>query len=380
MVNEYSHQDMINGYSPLEVKEQYVLGKIDYLLNVEKRLYLLSNDIDNQLKHLNITQEDFKKILVEKTQGFPWLANAIADYFLLKSNKLSGYLIHKKHPAYKSAEKVREEAKKRRLAEKQFRITKYLLEYYENLFPWLVDFRGEDLDDLIKSYIEKPQVDEEEPKDPACKWLTRAEYDKLNVVERNQLALERYWRKKKSRWEIGRDYERYIGYLYEKDGYGVYYQGIVQGLEDLGRDLIATKNKEVVVIQCKNWSQERIIHEKHICQFKGTVLMYELENKDKNIIGRFITSTKLSETAEAFAKALSIEVESNFSLQPYPSIKCNISKRTGEKIYHLPFDQQYDKTLVEEERNECYVETVKEAEKLRFRRAYRWHGESKSEN
>jgi len=33
---------------------------------------------------------------------------------------------------------------------------------------------------------------------------------------------------------------------------------------------------------------------------------------------------------------------------------------------------------VEEERNECYVETVKEAEGLGFRRAYRWRGKEPS--
>jgi len=30
----------------------------------------------------------------------------------------------------------------------------------------------------------------------------------------------------------------------------------------------------------------------------------------------------------------------------------------------------------EEERNECYVDTVKEAEQLGFRRAFRWRGTS----
>ncbi|MEY3495804.1 MAG: hypothetical protein RJA80_26 [Actinomycetota bacterium] len=32
-------------------------------------------------------------------------------------------------------------------------------------------------------------------------------------------------------------------------------------------------------------------------------------------------------------------------LKQYPVIKCNIASN-GEKIYHLPFDQQYDKTLI----------------------------------
>jgi len=53
--------------------------------------------------------------------------------------------------------------------------------------------------------------------------------------------------------------------------------------------------------------------------------------------------------------------------------KCNISQKTKEKIYHLPFDQQYDKVLIEE-KNECYVETCEEAENLGFRRAWRWQG------
>jgi len=60
-------------------------------------------------------------------------------------------------------------------------------------------------------------------------------------------------------------------------------------------------------------------------------------------------------------------------------VKCNVSRRTGEKIYHLPFDQQYDRTLVEEDRDEYYVETVREAEELGFRRAFRWRGERPQE-
>ncbi|WP_439794691.1 sunset domain-containing protein [Turicimonas muris] len=44
---------------------------------------------------------------------------------------------------------------------------------------------------------------------------------------------------------------------------------------------------------------------------------------------------------------------------------------SGNKIYHLPFDQQYDKTRIDKP-GEYWVKTVKEAEKLGFRRAYRW--------
>lgn len=361
-------------FKDLKNKIDYIHHRIQFLSGINDRFDKLSINIEQDLKELEKRQEDINHIIEEKTQGFPWVARIIADYFYIKSEKVSNYLMIKKHPALKSAEVVREQAKLRRMTEKKYRITKYLLEYYESLFPWLVDFRGEDLDDLIKSYIEKPKI-EEEPDDPVRKWITKAEYEKLSTTERNQLALDRYWKKKKRKWEIGRDYERYVGYLYEKDGYRVYYQGIIEGLEDLGRDLVATKDKSAVVIQCKNWSQEKTIHEKHICQFKGTVLKYIIENKHEEVVGRFITSTKLSNVARNFAKALDIEVKENFPFQIYPSIKCNVSRRTNEKIYHLLFDQQYDRTLIEEERNECYVQTVAEAEKLGFRRAWRWRGD-----
>lgn len=341
---------------------------------------ILLDDINKKQNQIEKDKEAIEIMAREKSQGFPWLAGAIADYFELMGNKLADSLRYKPHPAVRSAEIVKEEAKKRRLAEKQFRVAKYLLEYYESLFPWLVDFRGEDLDDLIRDCIIKPKL-EEEPDDAVKKWVTKAEYEKLSVTKRNQLALDRYWLRKKRKWEIGRDYERYIGYLYESKGYNVYYQGIIEGLEDLGRDLIISKkgNNRITVIQCKNWSQEKTIHEKHICQFKGTVLKYCIENQSKKVIGKFITSTKLSDTARQFAKELDIVVLENFPFQNYPSIKCNVSRRTDEKIYHLPIDQQYDRTLVEEEHCERYVETVAEAEKLGFRRAFRWHGEEINE-
>ncbi len=37
-------------------------------------------------------------------------------------------------------------------------------------------------------------------------------------------------------------------------------------------------------------------------------------------------------------------------------------------------DQQYDKVIIEPWKGECYCMTVEDAEKLGFRRAFRWHG------
>lgn len=90
------------------------------------------------------------------------------------------------------------------------------------------------------------------------------------------------------------------------------------------------------------------------------------------ISGTFITTTRLSDTAKRFADALGIKVIQEKTLLRYPIIKCNISN-SGEKIYHLPFDQQYDKTQIIK-KGEFYASTVKEAMIQGFRRAFRWSG------
>jgi hypothetical protein len=220
-------------------------------------------------------------------------------------------------------------------------------------------------------------------------YLTQGEYEKLSVTERNQRALDRYWSKRKTSWQVGRDYERFIGYLYEQKGYSVYYQGIEQGLEDLGRDLVCKKDGQIEIVQCKYWRQDRTIHEKHINQLFGTTVEYFVKHVDhqsrsqsdlfsamlrSQITPTFVTSASLSDTAREFAAVLGVKVMDNFPFKQYPCIKCNVSHRHREKIYHLPFDQQYDRTTITEERNECFVSTVAEAERLGFRRAWRWRG------
>lgn len=86
----------------------------------------------------------------------------------------------------------------------------------------------------------------------------------------------------------------------------------------------------------------------------------------------FVTSTSLSPVAKRAAEWLGIEVRENIRLdKSYPMIKCNINQSTKEKIFHLPFDQQYDRTKIIPELGECYVQAVADAEQMGFRRAFR---------
>lgn len=322
---------------------------------------------------LQLLKSGIDALAKERQIGFPWLANAYKEAYKLLDSRFEGYLRKKKRPAVKAAEAVKEETRKRREAEKLLKIAQYQIEYYENIAPFLIDLKEE-----VELPTEEEQQNyrkytEQEREDKTTEFLSVEEYRKLSTSEKNQLALDRYWSRPKSKAHIGKIYERYVGYLYETKGYEVEFVGIIRGLEDLGRDLVCKKGGEMIIIQCKNWSQFKVIYEKHIFQFFGTVFEFKDSNPEMRVSARFVTSTKLSDLARRFSKALDIDLDENFKMdKEYPSIKCNISKKDKTKIYHLPFDQMYDKVKIEPDKGEFYCKTVEEAEKLGFRRAFRY--------
>jgi hypothetical protein len=335
-------------------------------------------------------KEEVEKIAKQKSMGFPWLAEAYADYFALKDGELEKYLRYKKHPAYTAAENVKQIKQEKRELLRENKIVSYKITYFEKLFPWLSDLIADDEDEEIPVRIDEDNT-EEDNEDRVKNFLTPEEYKSLPSVERNQMALDRYLKNRnKSKWAIGRDYEMYVGYLYEQAGYSIEYKGILDGFEDLGRDVIAKKGDEVCIIQCKHWAHYKEIHEKHIFQLFGTTMEYWIKNfryskkpktfeefakflNEDKLKPIFFTSTSLSEKAREMANALSIEIRENEPLGEFPRIKCNInSDEFGQtKIYHLPMDQQYDRTIIGNRSDEFCAFTVKEAEDAGFRRAFK---------
>lgn len=350
--------------------------------------------------------EEVEKIAKQKSMGFPWLAEAYAEYFLLRDLQRERYLENKPHPAQKSAEIVREIKNEKKLLRIENKIISYKINYFEKLFPWLADLIAIDENDEIPVKIDDNDTMDDDSEDPVRDFLTQEEYRSLSSVERNQKALDNYLRSRnRSRWCIGRDYEMYIGYLYEQKGYSIEYKGIIDGFDDLGRDIIAIKEDEACIIQCKHWAQYREIHEKHIFQLFGTTMEYWINNYsvarrqcnlfslnlEKNIKPKsfeefseflnenklrpiFYSSTSLSDKAKEMAAALSVEVIENYPIGDFPRIKCNINMDefgSPTKIYHLPMDQQYDRTIITKSKGEMCVFTVKEAEDAGFRRAFK---------
>ena len=348
---------------------------------------------DRTIKKYEFEVAGLHSLVEEKAKLFPWLLAArleLQDTFAMRTAR---HLETKKHPAMKGAEEVRLYRSKARQAEVQLHRIRYRQEYCEYLFPWISELFDEDIASLLDTTkLEGSQVSdaEEDRDDPVRKFMAKAEFEALSPAQRNQKALERYIANRKSNWQIGREFERYTGYLLEEKGFAVEYHGAIKGFDDLGRDLIALKGEKTLVVQCKYWAQNRTIHEKHIYQLYGTFCDYVISRnlrpdskqnelfseRDalKNVTPVFITTAQLSERARKIASLLSIQVQDSFPTEMnYPRVKCNISQRDGKKIYHLPFDQQYDRVKIEPERGEFYAADCFEAEQKKFRRAWRWN-------
>lgn len=359
----------------------------NYITKKEEKLEYEEAKLSNEIEVLTTKYENkinaLETIIKEKSKGQPWLSRAIADFHYYYDIKIAEFLELKNHPALKKADKLKTIADEKRQLISENRILHNYIDYYEALFPWLSEYRDSDLSDLLEC-LSETEIDVD--KDPVLKYIPEQEYNSLTTTNRNQKALDRYKLSRKTPWQIGKEYERFIGYKYEQEGYNVTYYGIEQGLEDLGRDLICTKGSSIDIVQCKFWSTHKLIHEKHINQLFGTAVQYAIENNlikgntqqtlfpelSSGVNMVFITSTNLSETAKKFAKVLNVQARENIKLSEYPMIKCNISKQ-GEKIYHLPFDQQYDKIIMTKKES-FYMNTVLEAEEMGFRRAFRWTG------
>lgn len=349
-------EKIIHNKNILDIKKQELLKIQNENIQIQNSTKQLQQDINN---------------IIDNSQNCPYLATRIADFFEILDTKEEEYLKHKKNPAITASQIVSEIKKEKKELLKNNKLLQYQLDYLVSTFPMLEDAMSLETAE-IQEAIDSISKNDEEKSDYEIlqNYISPEEYEKLSKIDKYQLALNRYLnKKKKSLWEIGISYERYIGYIYETKGYKVIYNGALNGFKDLGRDIIAENLDEILIIQCKYWKKERIIRENVVFQLYGTMILKQL-NTNKRVKGILVTTTTLSEEAKKIAKYLNIQIRENERFdKSYPCIKCNINKTSHEKIYHLPFDQQYDCIQIELQKGEKYVSTVKEAETLGYRRA-----------
>ena len=345
-----------------------IQAKLQRAIDEQKKADLKEKQAVSALAKLNAKESavaELDTIIQSKCNSYPYIAATMADLLTIHYTKAAEHLSSKKRPAYTEAIRIKDLKKETASIIAEKKVLEYKMAQIHAMFP--------NIDDIFDDGFNEDatfELETEENTDRVRLYLSTEEYHSLSVTAKNQLALDRYIAKRKSKWQIGRDYEMYIGHLCEKEGYQVRYTGILENLEDMGRDLIVTNDSATYIVQCKNWSKEKVIHEKHVFQLFGTITLYNLDHPKSPARGVFVSTTQLSNKAVRIAKELSIKVI-YVNLGEFPRIKCNINRTTGEKIYHLPFDQQYDRVVIDPACGECYAFTVEEAENQGFRRAFR---------
>lgn len=329
---------------------------------------IIKEQYDEATKKLNEERKIFELVTLNNAT-FKNTASLYADYKAMLIEDARYWLLHKKMPirAYGSTDETLKQLKKdHRTAVAQLKEMQYKYDFLLSVFPELATY----LDDE-QSLAEIAEYDIEDVKenyDRVIDFVPREEYERLTPTERNQLALDRYVEgRKKSARIAGFDYEMYCCHKLRQNGFEVEEFGIQNGLEDLGRDIIAKKGGKTYVIQCKRYKKDCQVHENTICQIFGTSIHYR-NTATSEVVPVLITTGEVSKTAREFAEILNVEIR-QWEMEDYPRIKANINN--GQKIYHLPFDQQYWRTIIEPEKGEAYYMTVAEAEQNGFRRAMR---------
>lgn len=369
----------------MDIEKEYKRKENDLLIEFARKRKELDSTYFQKEKLLNKRSEDIDlkenriKNILQSSVPFKNVASLYADAILCVYDEASSYLKHKSHPAISAANEVKRLKSNTRIAIEDYKQMLYKYDYLLNIFPELKKY-VDDEEALVSLDRSMSYNDFKENRDCSRDYLSQDEWDKLSITERNQLALDRYKTKPKSNWKVGMEYEMYIEYLLRENGYKTVPFGSLNGLNDLGRDIIAFKtnnqgNNIVYIIQCKNWSasKNKLIHENVVCQIFGSAMEYQLRHRNEMFLKVFpviFSTVPLSDMAQAFAKKLGVLYEVKQKGE-YPMIKCNISK-DGARIYHLPFDQQYYRTEICKP-GECYVWTVKEAEDKGFRRALKYN-------
>lgn len=352
----------------------YIKKEEELISNYEKKTASLQEIYDKKTQAISLFNQAQEKGYIN---GRKWLAELISEADDILEKKIIEHLLYKKHPAERTAELLKNVRLEKREWKYKAKLLQYQLATLKEYFPFIEEFEEAIYDETIDF---SKQTDQLTDIDQAIKYLSKEEFDKLPDNEKNQLALDRYINKNHSKTEIGKMYERYIGFLYEKEGFDVSYNGIIKGFEDMGRDLVAKKNDVFYIIQVKCWSANKTIHEKHIFQLFGTSLLFSLNNQvETNTLfntpaefkSAFYTTTTFSDVALSAAKKLNISLYQKPLQKDYPMIKCNINN--DNKIFHLPFDQQYDRVKIDYNAGEFYAKTIKEATDKGFRRAFKFN-------
>ena len=190
-----------------------------------------------------------------------------------------------------------------------------------------------------------------------------------NQFEKWLIAVENA--RTENKWKYGRDYERYVGYLFEREGFSVIYNGATKGSSDGGIDLFCFKDGIVYPIQCKRWKKK--VDAEEIDKFVRAVSIFNRNRSSypiplcySTVIPIFYTTSDYTDYARWKAHDVNVicRVQSFNNIREYPAVKC--TALNGRKVYYLPFDRDFDSIHIGVYRGGCYKFSVLEAEQAGF--------------
>lgn len=163
------------------------------------------------------------------------------------------------------------EKKRQELKEAKIRLSKYFDEKKENQL------------DTINNCQENLHVNQN---------IQNMEREFFNYQKKTYKPNLSYWEKKVK----GDNYEKQVGSYFENQGYSVEYRGLIYGKKDGGIDLIAKKEKETLLIQCKAWDNT-IIKQRHVIKFLGDCSIYlqDYPQEAKTVLPIFVTTSEKSD-------------------------------------------------------------------------------------
>lgn len=225
--------------------------------NIKKDLERNNIEVSRIKEDYSKKETAIKSLLRSKTP-FRDCSEMTSELELSIFDQSAHWLKTKRPPAARASEEVKAMRSKVNEIICNSKALEYRLQFIEKIFPEIHQYLESDEDLLaITEYSSYQEL--EDNQDRSKNYLTDEEYRSLSSAQRNQLALDRYIKSRsKTKWAIGRDYEMYCAWYFEQKGYCVIRNGILQKLNDCGRDLIMTRHvdlfdsiEETWVVQCK---------------------------------------------------------------------------------------------------------------------------------
>ena len=147
------------------------------------------------------------------------------------------------------------------------------------------------------------------------------------------IALSNFWQEYIRRYPatgVNIRYRLFIGYLYERRGWRVYY-------EDDNKRIICHKETSLVMIATEDGG---IMNINTLYALASRAISLKIDYPDFDVSAVCITSGTLSDKAKTVARKFLISAKENFPFKNFPYVKCKVLPN-GQKVHYTPNDKEY---------------------------------------